>query len=186
MKFASYTDSRSGLKGLTNVLIRWRTGSIYSHNEVMFEPGDGVDHLMPDKTTEPDADGAYWMASSSMNDTIPSYSPYRAGQMGGTRFKRIVPHLDKWDIVPYPKDPVQAATYFNEHQGDPYDHSLIVGYVMWFLNLLIRKTYLKVVQLIYKREPSICSQSCLASTGYSKAHSYDPGQAHDIVSNLNR
>lgn len=184
MKLASYKDTRSGFKGLANILIRIRTGSEYSHNEVMFEPGDGVDHLMPDGTTEPSADGALWMASSSMTDIMPQYCPNRPGGFGGIRFKRIVPDGSKWDVVEYPKDPIAAATYFKDHQGDPYDHSLIMGYVLWFLNLTIRKVYLKLVKWVYKKEPSICSQVCLACTGFNRASTYDPGQAHDIVSNL--
>lgn len=186
MKLASYKASRAGIKGLGNLLIRFRTDSIYSHNEVIFEPGDGVDHLMPDGTTEPNSYGAYWMASSSMTDRLPSYSPFRPNGFGGTRFKRIVPDNTKWDIVEYPKDPVQAATYFKDHQGDPYDHSLILGYILWFLNKLIRWSYLKIVFAIFKRDPSVCSEACLAATGYQIAESYTPAQVHDIVKNLNK
>lgn len=186
MKLVSYKGNQKGFPNFYNILIRWRTDSVYSHNEVVFEPGDGVDHLMPDGTTEPDVNGAVWMASTSIADIIPKHSPYRAGQRGGMRFKRIVLHPEKWDVVEYPQDPVKAATYFKENQGNPYDHSLIAGYIVWFLNLLIRKSYLKIIHAIYKRPPSICSQVCLTWAGYDQAHSYTPGQTHDIVANLSK
>lgn len=44
--------------GLGNVLIRLRLRGPYSHSEIVFEPGDGVDHLMPDGTCALDVTGA--------------------------------------------------------------------------------------------------------------------------------
>ncbi len=63
MLLASYTSTRPGLQGVANRVIRLRLSGLYSHNELVFFPGDGVDHLMPDGTCEP-IDGAYWAWSS--------------------------------------------------------------------------------------------------------------------------
>lgn len=64
MKLASYKATRPGLQGVANRLIRWRLRGPYSHNELVFEPGDGVAALMPDGTCAADARGALWCASS--------------------------------------------------------------------------------------------------------------------------
>ena len=80
MKLASYTGTRPGVIGLGNILIRWRLKGDYSHNEVVFEPGDGVDHLMPDGTCASDADGALWCVSSTGLDRIPTWSRARPGR----------------------------------------------------------------------------------------------------------
>ena len=64
----------------------------------VFEPGDGVDDLMPrdssveaaQPSTRPDASGALWCASSAAAEPIPLWSPRRAGRRGGVRFKRII------------------------------------------------------------------------------------------------
>ena len=46
MQLASYKSTRLGLQGIANRIIRLRLRGPYSHTEVVFEPGDGVDHLV--------------------------------------------------------------------------------------------------------------------------------------------
>ena len=76
MLLASYKSTRPGLQGLANVLIRLRLGGIYSHCELVFQPGDGVDHLMPDGTTAPDENGALWCVSSGGTASPCSATPF--------------------------------------------------------------------------------------------------------------
>ena len=72
--------------------MRLRLGSQISHCELVFEPGDGVDDLMPDGTCAPvpiGNGGLYWAGSSAAAEPIPPWSPRRAGSKGGIRFKRL-------------------------------------------------------------------------------------------------
>ena len=138
MKAAFYTGTRSGWRGIGNVLVRWRLRSQISHCELVFEPGDGVDDLMPRDgqtmlpTTQPVA-GEYWCASSSATDPMPTWSPRRAGKSGGVRFKRIdVRDASKWLLVDVPwADARRAAQWFVDHQGALYDWQGIVGFIAW-------------------------------------------------------
>lgn len=131
MKLASYIGTRKGLMGVGNFLIRLRLGGLESHTEIMFEPGDGVDHLMPDKTCAPDKDGAYWHFSSVGLEKMPDYSK-RAGKLGGVRFKRIVPD-PKWVYDPTIADPVFAATRAKELEGSLYDWQAVFRYLIWII-----------------------------------------------------
>ena len=138
MKAAFYIGTRSGWRGIGNVLVRWRLRSQISHCELVFEPGDGVDDLMPRDgqtmlpTTQPVA-GEYWCASSSATDPMPTWSPRRAGKSGGVRFKRInVRDASKWRLVDVPwADARRAAQWFVDHQGALYDWQGIVGFIAW-------------------------------------------------------
>lgn len=141
MKAAFYTGTRSGWRGIGNVLVRWRLGSRISHCELVFETGDGVDDLMPHDgltmlpTTQP-VDGAHWCASSSASDPMPRWSPRRAGRSGGVRFKRIdVSDRSKWLLVDLGWMTAAqrrfAAQWFADHQGALYDWQGIVGFLAW-------------------------------------------------------
>lgn len=116
MLLASYKVIRSCLQGIANH-IRLRLRSIYSLNEVVFEPPDGVEHLMPDGTWAPGADGSLWCASSVAAEAPPAYSPRRQGKTGGVRFKRIALNPSRWDVRRVACDPVQAAQWFKEHEA---------------------------------------------------------------------
>lgn len=131
MKLASYIGTRKGFMGVGNILIRLRLGGSESHTEIMFEPGDGVDHLMPDGTCEPDENGAYWHFSSVGLERMPEYNR-RAGKLGGMRFKRIVPDL-KWVHDPTQADPLFAATKAKEMDGKLYDWQAVCRYVLWII-----------------------------------------------------
>ena len=140
MKAAFYTGTRSGWRGIGNVLVRWRLGSPISHCELVFEPGDGVDDLMPRDgqtmlpTTQPVA-GEYWCASSSATDPMPTWSPRRAGKSGGVRFKRIDVHdPSKWLLVDLGHGGARtAAAWLRAHEGALYDWQAIVGFLAWFI-----------------------------------------------------
>ena len=138
MKAAFYIGTRSGWRGIGNVLVRWRLRSQISHCELVFEPGDGVDDLMPRDgqtmlpTTQPVA-GEYWCASSSATDPMPTWSPRRAGKSGGVRFKRIdVSDPSKWLLVDLGHaGALFAAEWFREHEGALYDWQAILGFLAW-------------------------------------------------------
>lgn len=133
MKLASYHGTRSGLMGLGNAAIRLRLRGKFSHTEIMFEPGDGVDHMMPDGTCAPDANGAYWMASSVGLERIPVWSNRRAGRLGGWRMKRIVPDPRKWTLDEVKSDPIVAASMARENEGSLYDWQLVLQFIGWII-----------------------------------------------------
>lgn len=117
---------------LGNASVRRRLGSRISHVELVFEPGDGVDHLMPDGTTEPDASGAYWTGSSVAGQRLPEWSPRRPGRRGGVRFKRTVLSPSEWILVDLPgANPLHAAMDLHAKQGALYDWQLILGFLAW-------------------------------------------------------
>lgn len=162
MLLASYKSTRPGWQGIANRLIRLRLRGRYSHCEVVFEPGDGVDDLMPDGACAPDANGALWCASSVAAERLPAHSPRRAGHVGGVRFKRIALDPARWDLIRVPSDPARAAMWFRAHQGDLYDWQLILGFLAWVVP--------------HKDSRSTCSEACAAALGVpmQDAWRFDP------------
>lgn len=167
MLLASYKSTRPGLQGIANRVIRWRLGGIYSHNEVVFEPGDGVDHLMPDGSCQPDASGALWCASSVAAERLPAHSPRRAGHRGGVRFKRIKLNPAHWDLVPYHRDPLAAAQHIKRLEGSLYDWQLILGFVAWFFR--------------HKASRNTCSELCTEAGGQREGWRVDPCTLHEAT-----
>lgn len=159
MQHAYYHSTRPGLIGLANILIRWRLSGRQSHCELVFMPGDGVDHLMPDGTTEP-IDGAYWCASSVAGEKLPSWSRRRAGKLGGVRFKRIVLDPARWTVVDSDADPLGAATWVVEHEGALYDWRLILGFLAWFF--------------LNKADRFTCHEVVAAGEGIAEGWRFDP------------
>ena len=167
MKAAFYTRTGGGWRGIGNVLVRWRLRSQISHCELVFEPGDGVDDLMPRDgqtmlpTTQPVA-GEYWCASSSATDPMPTWSPRRAGKSGGVRFKRIdVSDASKWLLVDVPwADARRAAQWFVDHQGALYDWQGIVGFIAW--------------PVPDKTDRWSCHEACAAALGHPAPSRTDP------------
>ena len=159
MKLASYKGTRAGLMGIGNVLIRLRLRGIYSHSEIVFEPGDGVDHLMPDGTCKPDTMGALWCVSSNGLEPVPTWSPRRAGRRGGVRFKRIVLG-DKWHLREVPHSPEYAARWAVDNQGRLYDWQLVIGFLAWLVP--------------HKKSRVMCSEACAEMLGYDDAWRFDP------------
>lgn len=162
MLLASYTGTRPGVQGIANRVIRWRLNGDYSHNEVVFEPHDGVGHLFPDGSCAQGLDGSLWCGSSVAAERIPAHSPRRPGHLGGVRRKRIVLDSRRWDLVRIDRDPVLAAQWFLDHEGELYDWQLIAGYVAWLLP--------------HKAQRWACGEACFASFGAPEgdAHRFDP------------
>jgi hypothetical protein len=160
MKLASYYGTKAGLMGLGNILIRYRLKGIYSHTEVAFEPGDGVDAFMPDGTTEPNEDGQVWCASSTGLDHIPLWSNARPGKLGGVRFKRIKLDPKKWHLDDTTGDPIKAALWVKFNEGMLYDWQLIIGFIAWFIP--------------DKSGRVMCSEACAEMLGYKDAWRIDP------------
>ncbi len=159
MKLASYKGTRAGCQGWFNRLIRWRFSGLHSHSEIVFEPGDGVGNSMPDQSCEPNEAGELWCASSVALERLPQWSTYRAGKVGGVRFKRITLDPEKWDLRPLNRDPHFAAAYFNLTEGVPYSWRLIAKFAAWFVDL--RGT----TQLT-------CSQACAGACGVPPAEAW--------------
>ena len=163
MKLALYIGTRQPWYiGLGNRLVRLRLRSPISHCELVFEPGDEVDDLMPDGTTAPDASGALWCASSGATDPIPAWSKRRAGKAGGVRLKRI--HLadsSKWVLIDLPWANARAATrWFQEHEGALYDWQGIFGFVAW--------------PIPNKTGRWACHAACAAALGFPEPNRLDP------------
>lgn len=133
MLLASYKSTRPGVQGVANRVIRWRLKGQYSHSEIVFQPWDGVDDLMPDGSAAPDQNGALWCVSSVAAETLPAWSQNRAGRTGGVRFKRINLSPDRWDTVQIHADPRRAAVRAKLLEGEMYDWQGVVGFVTWMI-----------------------------------------------------
>lgn len=163
MKLAFYLGTRKPWYiGLGNVLIRLRLRSQISHCELVFEPGDGVDDLMPDGQAMPNALGELWCASASATDLLPEWSPRRAGRRGGVRFKRInVRDSAQWLLVDVPwADARAAALWFKDHQGALYDWQGIFGFIAWIVP--------------DKAQRWTCHEACAAALGHPSPSRTDP------------
>lgn len=170
MKLASYKGTRAGWQGWFNRLIRWRFSGPYSHSEIVFEPGDGVDTSMPDQTCNATNAGELWCASSVALERLPDWANYRAGKVGGVRFKRIALDLEKWDLLPVSGDPHLVVTMFNLYEGIPYSWRLIAKFAAWFVDLRGTKQM-------------TCSQVCAFAIGveFDEAWRFDPCTLHAAV-----
>ena len=71
MQIAGFVGTRPGWQGVANRLIRARLSGAYSHTELVFESHDPVAAYMPDRSTQPDAAGALWSASSVAAERLP-------------------------------------------------------------------------------------------------------------------
>lgn len=172
MKLASYIGTRPGIMGIGNRLIRLRLRGRVSHCEVVFEPGDGVDHLMPDGTCEPDAENRLWCFSSVGLEELPSYSPRRAGRVGGARFKRIHVHdWTKWELDNTKAQPLIAARLALQLQGTLYDWQYIAGFLAW--------------PIPNKDDRLACSEACAAVLGFKEPYRYDPCSLQAVVRSAN-
>ncbi|UBQ43940.1 hypothetical protein [Comamonas thiooxydans] len=158
MLLASYKSTRPGLQGLFNRIIRLRLRGQYSHSEVVFEPGDGVGHLMPDASADPGHDGSLWCASSVAAEALPAFSQSRAGKTGGVRFKRVALDPSRWDLVKVNLDPVATAQWFRAHEGEMYDWQLILGFLSWVIP--------------QKDQRWTCSEACAAALGIPEAEAW--------------
>lgn len=182
MKLLSYKVIRPGFQSLGSISVRIRLRSPLSHTEVMYEPGDGVDHLMPDGTCDPDENGAYWCASSTAAEKLPHYdnpkfTNRRAGKFGGVRFKRIVPKPDHWliqDVLGF--DPVKSAQWFFNNLGMAYDWKHILSFIAVGWNWVFRQSHDKVT----------CTEACAASFGFPDADNFDPKNLPPVVERVNR
>ena len=158
MLLASYKSTRPGLQGLFNRIIRLRLRGQYSHSEVVFEPGDGVGHLMPDGSARPGQDGSLWCASSVAAEALPEFSGRRAGKTGGVRFKRVVLDPSRWDLVKVNLDPMATAQWFKAHEGEMYDWQLILGFMSWVIP--------------QKDQRWTCSEACAAALGIPETEAW--------------
>lgn len=176
MKLASYVGTRDSIMGLGNRLIRLRLSGILealktdkspdqetmraSHSEIVFEPGDGVDHLMPDGTCEPNEKGELWCVSSTGLEHIPLNSLRRPGKRGGVRFKRINVSGKQWELDEVYADPNYAARWAVQNQGRLYDWQLIFGFILWIIP--------------DKASRVMCSEACALMLQYPDAKRFDP------------
>jgi hypothetical protein len=183
MKVASYLATRPGIQGIANRCIRLRFGGefwkdgVASHTEVVFMPGDGVDHLMPDGTCEPNEAGEYWCASSAARERLPEWSRMRAGKTGGVRFKRInLSDTAKWEVREFPRDPLYAAQWYIDNEGTAYDWGMAFGFFLWPIAAL-RYVWLR------GRVPSViaCSQSSAAAGQYARPDFFHPELVRSLL-----
>ncbi len=167
MQLASYHSTRPGWQGIANRLIRLRLRGIYSHNEIVFEPSDGVDQWMPDGTCQPDASGALWCVSSVAAERLPAWSKRRAGKVGGVRFKRIRIDPDRWHLQPLHGDPRVAALIARRDEGAMYDWQLIASFLAWLIP--------------HKSARWTCSEFCAHLLGIHQPERIDPCVLHFVA-----
>lgn len=174
MLLASYVAIRPGIQGVGNIAIRMRLDTIHTHSELLFEPGDGVDDLMPDGTTEP-INNEYWCGSSVFGEKMPNHSKdpsnptRRAGEGGGVRLKRIDVSSNKWMTVRIDSTYARAAAqWFVDNQGVKYDYLLIAKYALWVLPH-------------NKDDRVMCSESVAAALGITEPHRIDPAMLYNLM-----
>lgn len=173
MKLVSYKGTQARFRGLGNVLTRMRLRGPYSHCEIMFEPGDGVDHLMPDRTCEPDVNGAYWCLSATAAEELPMNSTRRPGRKGGVRFKRISLDDSKWSKVDLKNcNPHEAASLGKIYQGFMYDWQMILGFVAWVIP--------------HKQNRFTCSEFCAMAMQIGEPERFDPCNLHEVAVRFSR
>ena len=160
MKLAALKNDVGTLNVLINKLIKWRLKGSYSHTEIVFEPGDSVEALVPDGNLQPDSNGALWCASSVGTEVMPSWSTYRAGKLGGVRFRRIVLDPKMYDLFSTDNPAIVAAKWMRDNQGRSYDWNLILGYLSWLIP--------------DKKNAVICSEACAEMLGIGDAWRFDP------------
>lgn len=167
----SYKVNQDGYIGVFNAIVRFRLNGKYSHNELAFPPDCGADAYMPDGSCQPDANGAIWCLSSAATDIIPKWSTKRAGKKGGVRFKRIVIHPEKWDIVPVDRRHYETAAIWGVvNSGLSYDWRLILGFIAWPFNLFKQRDSF-----------STCSKAVASALGFQDAWRFDPCVLHAAV-----
>lgn len=177
MKLISYTGTRPGIQGVGSFAVRLGTNSLYSHTEIMFEPGDGVDHLMPDNNLQPGDNGALWCASSSAGDRMPAWSTKRAGKLGGVRFKRIVLKPEHWFIQDLPRDifdPHATAQWFVVNQGLAYDYRHIASFVSAPMNLIFS----------HGVDHYTCTECTAAALGFAQSERFHPGNFPPVIERI--
>ena len=174
MKLISYTGTRSGIQGIGSVAVLFGTDSDYSHTEIMFEPGDGVEHLMPDGILLAGSEGALWCASASAGDRMPEWSPKRAGKLGGVRFKRIALKPENWYMQDLPKDmfdPVATARWFAVNQGLAYDYRHILSFGGIALNYIFG----------HGEDHYTCTECTAAALGFAQSERFQPGNFPPVI-----
>ena len=166
MKLISYLSTRPGFQGVGSWLVRQGTNSIFSHTEIVFMPGDGVDDLMPDRTTIPNEAGEFWCASATASDIMPSWSARRAGRRGGIRFKRIAisPNWMEQDITDI-RNPVDVVNTFLRLEGLAYDWRHIAGFMGPLFNLAFSHSASKFT----------CTEVCATALGFPEPSRFHPG-----------
>lgn len=177
MKLLSYTGIRPGIQGLGSLAVQLGTNSPYSHTEIMFEPGDGVDYLMPDNNLQPSTDGALWFASSSAGDRMPEWSTKRAGKLGGVRFKRNVLKPAHWLVQDLPRDifnPHDVAQWFVVHQGLAYDYRHIASFASAPMNLIFS----------HGVDHYTCTECIAAALGFKESHRFHPGNFPPVIERI--
>lgn len=178
MKLISYIGTRPGIQGVGSWLVRVGTHSPFSHTEVLYEPGDGVAHLMPDGSLEPNENGEYWCSSASAGDIMPEWS-YRAGKRGGVRFKRIKVDPSKWLVQELPPsffNPVVVAQWFVDHQGAAYDYRNFASFAG------------VVANWIFSDDAGhyTCTECCARSMQFAQAHRFNPGNFPPVIDRILR
>lgn len=177
MKLISYKAVRPGFQALGSYAVRLRLLSDLSHTEVMFMPGDGVDDLMPDGTCEPDADGAYWCASSTAAEKLPEFSKRRAGKYGGVRFKRIKLDPTHWMVQDIKGFSARStAQWFKDNEGMAYDWRHILSFIGMVFYWIFRQG----------KDHVSCTEACAKAMGFNESENFNPKNLPPVIERINR
>lgn len=176
MKLLSYKAIRSGIQALGSYSVRIGTKSDFSHTEVMFEPGDGVEDLVPDGILDP-INGEYWCASATASDTMPVWSKRRAGRTGGVRWKRIKPEASKWfiqDLKPEVFSARKAAQWFYNQEGYAYDWRNIMSFISVATNWAFGSG----------EKHFTCAGTAAAALGFAEHTRFHPGNLPPVIARM--
>lgn len=176
MKLISYKGTRPGIQAIGSIAVRLGSNSPFSHTEIVFENKDNVDMYMPDGTTDETSEGV-WCASASAGDKIPSWAGKRVGSTGGVRFKRIPLMPEHWFVQDLPAslfDPIKAAKWLQEHEGEAYDWRGIAGFLGVVPNLLFHHSDSK----------KTCAEAVGYALGFPDPWRFHPGNLPPVIERM--
>jgi len=113
--------------------------------------------------------GKYSHAELIFHDGISASSSYLDG---GVRFKQIVYHPDRWDIVDIGGDEDAARDWFVNHLHLDYDMLGAMGFVTRFSAGSNKKVF--------------CTEAIFSALGFKETWRIDPCTARIIVDRINR
>lgn len=175
MFLATYKAIRPGFQGLGSYAVRLGTNSKYSHTELVFEPGDGVESFMPDGSLERGTDNTLWAFGATASDIMPEWSERRAGRRGGCRFKRIEFKDSNWDFVqidPAVFKAIEGIRVCMAVEGKAYDWRHIGSFLGPIANLIFRQSGDKLT----------CAELAARVFGLSHPELFHPYNLHVVAS----
>lgn len=88
---------------------------------------------------------------------------------GGVRFKTIDFKIGEWDFIELPGDESKVRAWFEEHEGDKYDHLGLLGFILRPISGKIGYW--------------VCGEAIMEALGFSDSWRYCPNTIASIFGN---